>query len=70
MTLNDALEYVDVDPPGLWENPLVELIPDWWGVSTNDAGIIAYFQNERDACAFRLMLINMILNGPNPEGKS
>ena len=37
---------------------------DWYHVSNND-GIIAYFNSARLACAFKLMLINQILNGSN-----
>jgi len=41
----------------------------WIGVS-NNYGIIAYFGNEKDAFAFRLMKINFILNGGNNESKN
>ena len=34
----------------------------WFGVC-NDEGVCAYFGEEKDALAFRLMKINMELNG-------
>ncbi|NDB82593.1 MAG: hypothetical protein EB127_07605 [Alphaproteobacteria bacterium] len=34
----------------------------WYAVSTGKESIIAYFQNEEDAFAFRMMLINCRLN--------
>lgn len=60
-TLNELLEEWAVMEPGLWDNQIADLIGDWWAVS-NDSGIVAYFGNEKDALAFRLMKINMILN--------
>lgn len=36
--------------------------PEGWYAVVNDDGIVAYFSNEKDACDFRLMKINMELN--------
>lgn len=35
----------------------------WWGVWDEDNGFIAYFQNEEDAYAFRLLLITIRQQG-------
>ena len=35
----------------------------WWAVSDFNDGYIAYFANEADACAYKLMLIGAIRNG-------
>ena len=60
-TLDEALEYVAVHEPGMWEN--AEGPKGWYGVSTEDAGgIIAYFGDETMAFNFRLHLINALLN--------
>lgn len=63
-TLDELLEEWGVDSPGMWENDSGPL--DWYAVE-NDDGIIAYFGEERDALAFRLMKINFTLNGANKE---
>ncbi len=55
--LDELLEEYLVD--FAWEND--EGPKNWYAVSNND-GIIAYFGNEKDAFAFRLMKINFILN--------
>lgn len=69
MTLDEALEYVQVCAPGLWENEAAAILGDWYAVDHGDHGIIGYFYDERHACAFRLMIVNMMLNAPYPEGK-
>lgn len=56
--LDYLLEDWSVIYPGQHDGPMT----DWFAV-TNDLGIIAYFAEEKDAFAFRLMKINMILNG-------
>jgi hypothetical protein len=55
------LEDIQVDPPGMWENHDGPF--GWWGVSTGDEGIIAYFYDELSACRFRLAEINRRMNG-------
>lgn len=35
----------------------------WWAVSDFNDGYIAYFANEPDACAFKLLLTMSIMNG-------
>jgi hypothetical protein len=60
MSFEDWLETVSVHSPSMWKN---ESGPkDWYAVSVDDEGIIAYFQHERDACRFRLDWINRQLN--------
>jgi len=59
-TLYELLAEWAVHPPGMWEN---KDGPDGWYAVSNDDGIVAYFNNERDAFAFRLNKINQILNG-------
>ena len=62
MDINSLLEDVQVHSPGQWENE--EGPKDWYAVSDEaHGGIFAYFNNESLALAFRLMYINMILNG-------
>lgn len=58
--LDSALDYVQVHFPGMWENN--EGPRDWFAVSYADLGIVAYFSDENDACAFRLNIINVWLN--------
>lgn len=60
-TLDDLLENWTVDAPGLWENDSGP--KDWYAVSNDDEGIVAYFEHEKDAFGFRLYKINQILNG-------
>lgn len=38
--------------------------PGWWGVSTSEDSVIAYFATQRQAMEYRLFLVNQILNGP------
>jgi len=63
-TLDDLLDDWTVSEIKAMEG-LAEVLPtmmaDWWAV-LNDEGIIAYFEYEKDACAFRLNKINNILN--------
>lgn len=59
--LDQLLEDISVHAPGTWENGRGP--KDWFAVSTEDAGgIIAYFQEGSHAYAFRLALINAMLN--------
>lgn len=58
--LDDWLEHVNVHSPGMWENDAGPL--DWYAVSDDDLGIIAYFAAEVDAFRFRLDYINRQLN--------
>lgn len=57
--LDELLQEWSVLPPGQWENDIGPR--DWFAVA-NDAGIAAYFAEEKDAFAFRLHKINCILN--------
>jgi hypothetical protein len=59
LTLLTLLEEWSVLAPGQWEN---DVGPEGWYAVANDQGIVAYFGAERDAFAFRLMKINIILN--------
>lgn len=59
-TIEDLLETWSVMAPGMWENDIGP--KDWYAVC-NDNGIKAYFGDEAAAFAFRLMMINMALNG-------
>lgn len=61
LTIEDALEEIDVLPPGTWENDLQNVF-EWYAVA-NNKGIIAYFGNEDDANRFRMAEANRILNG-------
>lgn len=58
--LNSLLDKVSVHGPGQWENE--EGPKEWFAVSVDDDGIIAYFMNEADAFRFRLDAINRTLN--------
>ena len=60
MSLDDWLEYVQVDAPGMWENDKGPL--EWYAVSDPDLGVIAYFAREVDAFRFRLDYINRQMN--------
>lgn len=61
--LDTLLDVWAVHAPGMWENELSPLLGDWYAVSTDDAGgIVAYFQEEKDANRFRLDRINLELN--------
>ncbi len=60
-SLEDLLALITVYGPGEWENDLGEQLEDWYAVA-DEAGIIAYFINEKDAFRFRLDLINIRLN--------
>jgi hypothetical protein len=59
-SLDRWLEAVQVDAPGMWENDAGP--KEWYAVSDEDVGIIAYFQEEVDAFRFRLDYINRQLN--------
>jgi hypothetical protein len=58
-TFYDLLEDISVIPAG---EVLASDVSEWFVVADND-GVIAYFAREADAFAFRLMVINMALNG-------
>ena len=58
--LKEALEIWAVLEPGAWENDLGPV--DFYAVS-NDEGIIAYFDQRKDAYRFRFAEINRLLNG-------
>lgn len=60
--IEDALDYFQVEWPGS-RDEATDPLPDWWGVSTDDDGIIAYFSEEKLAFRFRLDLINHAFNG-------
>jgi hypothetical protein len=65
MTLEQALEMVSVHPAE--EIPDWRGNPNWYAVSTDeDGGVIAFFAREVDAFAFRLAIINRLLN---PESR-
>jgi len=55
----EALDEIQVIPPGGWENDTGP--KDWYAVCNED-GIIAYFVEEGDALRFRLCYINGLLN--------
>lgn len=60
MTLYNMLQEIGVLSPEMWEN---ETGPAGWYAVVDATGIIAYFAREEDACAFRLWLINLRVNG-------
>ena len=60
-TLDDLLQVWTVDAPGMWENDSGP--KEWYAVSNDDEGIVAYFEHEKDAFGFRLYKINQALNG-------
>lgn len=59
-SLDEWLEAVQVHAPGMWEND--QGPQDWWAVSDEDFGIVAYFGCEPDAFRYRLDYINRQLN--------
>jgi hypothetical protein len=61
-TLDEALDRVSVLPLDCGYVPDGHSVKDWFAVSTEDDGIIAYFSKELYACRFRLDLVNRILN--------
>lgn len=61
MTLDEALDCWTVHDPGMWDNDLGPR--DWYAVSHENLGIVAYFFREEDAFRFRLAEINRLLNG-------
>ena len=61
MDIIDLLEEISVLSPGMWENEVSSVLPDWYAVA-NHKGIIAYFGREEDALRFRLDYINGLLN--------
>lgn len=64
LTLDEALEFVSVHPPGQWWNENSATLGHWYAVSSDEAGgIIAYFGEESEAFRFRLAHINRLLNG-------
>lgn len=65
MNIDSALEQFQVIPPGDWYTEAN--LTDWFAV-VNGEGIIAYFAREVDACAFRLMQVNRLLNPLHEPG--
>ena len=63
--IDKLLEAVAVHAPGMWDND--QGPHDWWAVSTDGYGILAYFARESDAFRFRLSLINGLLNPVEAE---
>ncbi len=61
--LESALDHVSVHAPCQWDNAARPHLSGWWAVATDDHGIVAYFDNEREALRYRLDLINRWLNG-------
>lgn len=59
--LEGLLENWSVDAPGMWENDIGPT--EWYAVSNDVDGIVAYFLHEADARRVRLSEINRILNG-------
>jgi hypothetical protein len=57
--ISDLLDEWQVIAPGMWANDCGP--KNWWAASNND-GIIAYFANEEDACAFVLLKIKKLLS--------
>lgn len=75
-SLDEALEYVAVHEC----DEMIEACkaggieashpPGWYGVSTDDESVIAYFSTPRAAFEYRLFLVNQILNGPDNDTQS
>lgn len=67
-SLDEALDQIQVDPPGTYEEPgpwdteRGAIHHTWWAVSDGER-TIAFFVSERQAFRFRLDLINRMLNG-------
>lgn len=69
MSLDDALDAIEVHEIDREERNLAMGYPPdtpseihgWWGVA-NDDGFIAYFGREQDAFAYRLLLVNRLIN--------
>lgn len=40
----------------------IDGLDGWWMVSDERRGVFAYFATETEACAYRLFLVNAILN--------
>lgn len=60
-SLDELLEQISVHGPSQWENE--DGPKGWHAVSREDeGGIIAYFSKEAHAYAFRLFLINAMMN--------
>ena len=58
MTIEQALDMIQVEPTIDWE-PLY-LLP--WGVTHAELGVLATFQHESEANAYRLFVVNRMLN--------
>lgn len=67
-TLDDALDQIQVEAPGAyeepgpWDTPKGAIHRTWWSV-TDGERTIAFFTSERHAFRFRLDLINRMMNG-------
>lgn len=57
--IDTLLESITVHEPGTWDN---DSGPKGWHAISDDNGIIGYTQFEEHAFAFRLLLINALLN--------
>lgn len=60
MTLDEALDEISIEP--IVEEHYIPHMSGWYPVS-DKLGICAYFPTETQACAYRLFLINVLLNG-------
>lgn len=66
MDLKQLLEHITVADPAMLEG---DHPSGMYAVDHGDHGIIAYFAFESDAFAFRLHLINLLLNPLSDEYK-
>lgn len=64
MSLEDAMDFVQVHPPGTWESTVLGNGEEFlFAVSTATDNIVGYFYDEALANRFRLDLVNRLLNG-------
>ncbi len=64
MSFEDAMDSVDVHPPGTWDSAFYGDGPqNLFAVSTAEDGFVAFFKSETLANRFRLDLVNRLLNG-------
>jgi len=63
VNIDDALDEVQIHEIVEEDEHTAVNLVGWYGVSTPDEGIIAYFFDEADACSFRLRIIDRWLNG-------
>lgn len=66
LSLDDALSEISVLPPEHRDDAPAETRArwptGWWAVEDGD-GIVAYFAHEVDACSFRMVQVNLLMNG-------